>query len=73
MKARKRCRRRARERGQTLIVFALGFALLPLLASRAQNPKAVDKNETFKGNVVPLVEHIDQLREEKFSRNLLTT
>jgi hypothetical protein len=33
---------------------ALGFALSPLLAGQAQNPKAADKNQSFKGNVVPL-------------------
>jgi hypothetical protein len=33
---------------------ALGFALLPLLAGQAQNPKAADKNQSFKGNIVPL-------------------
>ena len=36
------------------LVLALSFALVPLLASRGQNPKAADKNQFFKGNVVPL-------------------
>jgi hypothetical protein len=36
------------------LCLAVGFALLPLLASRAQNPKAADKNQSFKGSVVPL-------------------
>jgi hypothetical protein len=36
------------------LCLALAFALLPLLAGQAQNPKTADKNETFKGNVVPL-------------------
>jgi len=36
------------------LCLALVFALLPLLAGQAQNPKAADKNHSYKGNVVPL-------------------
>src|SRR2546423_15488734 len=33
---------------------AFCFAMLPLVAGQAQNPKAADKSQTFKGIVVPI-------------------
>jgi hypothetical protein len=36
------------------LALALGFALLPLAASPAQNGKPAEKNQSFKGNVVAL-------------------
>jgi hypothetical protein len=36
------------------LCLALAFALMPLVAGQAQNPKAADKNQSFKGVVVPL-------------------
>jgi hypothetical protein len=36
------------------LCLALAFALLPLLAGRAQSPKAADKNQTLRGSVVSL-------------------
>ena len=36
------------------LCLALGFALLPLFAGQAQSQKAADKNQTYKGIVLPL-------------------
>src|SRR5258708_39574932 len=38
------------------LLLALGFAFLPLCGGRANDKKAPDKNEFYKGKVVPLAD-----------------
>lgn len=44
----------SRSKIRIALCIACAFALSPLLATQAQNPKAADKNQSFKGNIVPL-------------------